>query len=356
MLRYLIENSQFEEFYIDCDAELEKYYSDFGFQKLEKPLDFQMKKIKEIYDFYGVKFVENEVLSESVFMKILKNSVKAPKISVYTTRVDTVLGMSYVVMAPDHPHVMDFITDEQKLDCLSYIEASKSKSDQDRTQDGKEKTGVFTGSYVINPFNGAEVPLWIGDYVLGHYGTGAVMAVPAHDERDFEFAKKYDLPIVPVIYPQEIATKYQEQSDEKFFSSLSQLDADKHILETQKLEDEFFENLPYLPDGFVGNVNFPIKTQEDTEKSQELFYKIFLKSSADARNIFTEIAEEKGFGSKKTNYKLRDWLFSRQRYWGEPIPLIHLDIADLKKLPHITDIADAKDKNMAYILKRDPKE
>lgn len=118
-----------------------------------------------------------------------------PSIRVYTTRVDTVFGMTYCVIAPDHPHVQDFITDEYRSPCDAYIDKANNQSDQDRTADDKEKTGVFTGSYMINPYNNEEVPLWIADYVLGNYGTGAVMAVPAHDERDFEFAKKYDLEI-----------------------------------------------------------------------------------------------------------------------------------------------------------------
>ncbi len=293
--------------------------------------------------------------SEGCEFEMKKLDDENKKIAVYTTRVDTVLGMTYAVMAPDHPNVADFITDEQKLDCMSYIEASKSKSDQDRTQDDKEKTGVFTGSYVINPFNGMEVPLWIADYVLGHYGTGAVMAVPAHDERDFAFATKYNLPIVPVIYPENIASKYREQADEKFFSSLAQEQADEHIRETQKLEDEFFENLPFTPDGFEGNINFPTQNQEDMQKAQEIFEKIFLKSSADAREIFTKIAEENNFGSKKINYKLRDWLFSRQRYWGEPIPLIHLDAEIVNNLPRISSLDEAIDVNTAYVLKTEPK-
>lgn len=116
-------------------------------------------------------------------------------IKVYTTRIDTVFGMTYAVIAPDHPQVMAFIEEDNWVECEEYIDKANSRSDQDRTADNKEKTGVFTGSYVINPFNGESVPLWIGDYVLGSYGTGAVMAVPAHDERDFEFAKKYKLPI-----------------------------------------------------------------------------------------------------------------------------------------------------------------
>ena len=125
-----------------------------------------------------------------------KSDDEAKHISVYTTRVDTVYGMTYAVLAPDHPRVEDFIVDEYRAEVDAYILESKNKSDQDRTQADKDKTGVFTGSYVTNPFNGESVPLYVGDYVLGHYGTGAVMAVPAHDERDFAFAKKYHLPIV----------------------------------------------------------------------------------------------------------------------------------------------------------------
>lgn len=126
----------------------------------------------------------------------MKKSDDATKsIRVYTTRIDTVYGMTYAVMAPDHKDVELFITPEHRQVCESYITSSKTKSDQDRTNDAIAKTGVFTGSYVINPYNDESVPLWIADYVLGHYGTGTVMAVPAHDERDFAFAKKYSLPI-----------------------------------------------------------------------------------------------------------------------------------------------------------------
>lgn len=133
--------------------------------------------------------------SEGCEFEMRKSDDASKFISVYTTRIDTVYGMTYAVMAPDHPRVYDFITDEQSVTCEAYITEAASRSDQDRTNEGKEKTGVWTGSSVINPFNGESVPLWIGDYVLGHYGTGAVMAVPAHDERDFAFAKKYNLPI-----------------------------------------------------------------------------------------------------------------------------------------------------------------
>lgn len=145
--------------------------------------------------FFGEFEPMKQTLQELVTSK--ENSIG--KIRVYTTRIDTVFGMTYAVIAPDHKDTLKFIAPERKAECEAYIEAAKNKADQERTADNKEKTGVFTGNYVVNPFNGESVPLWIADYVLGSYGTGAVMAVPAHDERDFEFAKKYNLPIKNVI-------------------------------------------------------------------------------------------------------------------------------------------------------------
>jgi len=161
------------------------------------------------------------------------------------------------------------------------------------------------------------VPLWIADYVLGHYGTGAVMAVPAHDERDFAFAKRYNLPIKQVIISQKSS------------------------------EDHLQDQLPLIAsDGILTSVDeyFGVPFGKDTMSVH----------CAIARNIFAEKAEAERFGHKKVNYKLRDWLFSRQRYWGEPIPLIHLAIEDVKKLPHIANIVEATDMNLAYILKRNP--
>lgn len=159
--------------------EAKKYYSQY----------FPSSKIREFED----KGHFNWRVELFRFPEIIEDISKY--ISVYTTRIDTVYGMTYAVLAPDHPRVYDFITDEQSTECEAYITESASRSDQDRTNEGKEKTGVFTGSYVINPYSGESVQLWIADYVLGHYGTGAVMAVPAHDERDFAFAKRYKLPI-----------------------------------------------------------------------------------------------------------------------------------------------------------------
>ena len=243
--------------------------------------------------------------SEGCEFEMKKSDDENIKISVYTTRIDTVFGMTYAVLAPDHKNVEKFITDEQRQACEEYIEESKRKSDLDRTSDNKEKTWVWTGSYVINPFNGEKVPLWIWDYVLWNYWTWAVMAVPAHDERDFAFATKYNLPIKKVI-----VLKYGSQVE-----------------------------LPFTEYGvLVNSGDFSGLTSEE------------------AKEKLIKYAEEKWFGKKKVNYKLRDWLFSRQRYWGEPIPLIHLDISQIKQLPYISDISEAIDKNIAYILKREPKE
>ncbi len=145
--------------------------------------------------------------------------------------------MTYAVLAPDHPKVEDFITPEQRGVCEKYITDAKSKSDQDRTADNKEKTGVWTGSYVVNPYNGESVPLWIADYVLGHYGTGAVMAVPAHDERDFEFAKKYNLGVSISIYADPPIDEYENIVDS--------FDSPKVILKSTA--DDYLKNFLNLP-------------------------------------------------------------------------------------------------------------
>ncbi len=237
--------------------------------------------------------------SEGCEFELQKSDDSSKKIRVYTTRVDTVYGMTYAVLAPDHPDVNTYITDSYRTISEQYIADSRNKSDQDRTNEWKEKTWVFTGSYVINPYNWESVPLWIADYVLGSYGTWAVMAVPAHDERDFEFAKKYHLPI--------------RQSIE---------------LSSGFLESEWKSE--YALDGRVIAMD--------------------RISSSDARTTLTEKAETAGFGHKKVNYKLRDWLFSRQRYWGEPIPLIHISNEEYENLPRIQDMSNAIDLNRAYIF------
>ena len=195
------------------------------------------------------------------------------KIRIYTTRPDTLYGATFMVLAPEHELAASLATDEQKEAVEDYIFKSSMRSSVDRMQD-KEKTGVFTGSYCINPVNGAKVPIWLSDYVLADYGTGAIMCVPAHDERDFAFAKKFDLPIIQV------------------------------IAENGKADGELEE--AYTAPGIMINSGDWNGMDSETAKKE-----------------IPEMLEKKGICKVTTNYKLRDWVFSRQRYWGEPIPIIH---------------------------------
>jgi len=196
------------------------------------------------------------------------------KITVFTTRPDTLHGATFLVLAPEHKLASALASDETKTAVEDYIYKASTRSNIDRMQD-KEKTGVFTGSYAINPVNGKKVPIWLSDYVLADYGTGAIMCVPAHDSRDFEFAKKFDIPIAQVI------AKDGEPADE--------------------LEEAYTEAEGILINSGEWN---------GMESSR-------LKVEA------PDIIEKKGIGKKRKNFKLRDWVFSRQRYWGEPIPIVH---------------------------------
>ena len=195
-------------------------------------------------------------------------------IVVYTTRPDTLYGATFMVLSPEHELAKTLATDETREAVEKYIFDSSMKSNVDRMQ-SKEKTGVFTGSYAINPLNGAKTPIWLSDYVLADYGTGAIMCVPAHDDRDFEFAKKFGLPIVQVIAKD---GKEIENMTEAYTDAVGTMinSGDWNGMESAKLKLEA-----------------------------------------------PQMIEEKGYGKKTTNYKLRDWVFSRQRYWGEPIPIIH---------------------------------
>lgn len=193
------------------------------------------------------------------------------KLRVYTTRPDTIFGATYMVIAPEHHLVSSITTEEQKEDVAQYQHSASLKSDLDRQELNKEKTGVFTGSYAINPATGNQIPIWISDYVLVSYGTGAIMAVPGQDERDWEFAEKFDLPIIRTVQP-----------------------------------EVGFEGKAYTGQGVAINSDFLNGLEIEPAK----------------KNIIAWL-EEKGAGTRAVNYKLRDWLFSRQRYWGEPFPIIH---------------------------------
>lgn len=203
----------------------------------------------------------------------IENSDKSVK--VFTTRPDTLYGATFMVLAPEHELVSKITTDARKEEMNKYVFDASTKSSVDRMQD-QEKTGVFTGAYGINPLNNAKVPIWVSDYVLKDYGTGAIMCVPAHDERDFAFAKKFELPIIQV------------------------------ILKEGETEVELTE--AYSGDGIIIN-----SEQFNNIKANE------------AKEVVGLYLEEKGFGKRTTNYKLRDWVFSRQRYWGEPIPIVHCE-------------------------------
>lgn len=332
-----------------CWAQVEKKKIRQWVLAITKYADRLEKDVDNVDWPEGIKDMQKKWIwrSEWCEFEMKKSWDETKSVSVYTTRLDTVFGMTYAVIAPDHKDVLDFITPEQKDACEKYILDAKNKSDLDRTWT-KEKTWVFTWSYVVNPFNNEKVPLYIWDYVLGNYWTWAVMAVPAHDERDFEFAKKYNIMVVPTVFSEEYKEKYEEFLMTKEREKL--LDYEKSIFSNQK---------PFWEDGCViwnklknkAEVTDCFNPKNNLDIVEE---NVFFISSYEARELFIKYAQEKWFGNKKVNYKLRDWLFSRQRYWGEPIPLIHLEKEDLKKLPQIDDISQATDMNLAYILKRDP--
>ncbi|MFL3006911.1 MAG: leucine--tRNA ligase [Candidatus Neomarinimicrobiota bacterium] len=197
-------------------------------------------------------------------------------ITVYTTRPDTLFGASYIVLSPEHPLVEKLVLNEKKVEVENYIKLASTKSDFDRGELNKEKTGVFIGSFAINPVNKAEIPIWIADYVLMSYGTGSIMAVPGHDERDYDFAKKFNLPIIEVVEGGNLEEAAFTVKKGKIINS-----SNEHGLDLNHIEVE-----------------------DAIEKAM-----LWLDS--------------KGLGKRKIQYKLKDWLFSRQRYWGEPIPIVH---------------------------------
>ncbi len=230
------------------------------------------------------------------------------KLRVYTTRADTLFGATYMVVAPEHVMVPELTTAEQKAAVEEYVHAAALKSDLDRTELAKEKTGVFTGSYAVNPLTGTKIPIWVADYVLTGYGTGAIMAVPAHDTRDFDFAKKFNLPVICIMEPDASCPE----------------DVRPKVLAGEAC---------WAADGTY------INSQNDT-----LCLNGLNKKQGIAKVI--EWLEANKIGKATVNYKLRDWLFSRQRYWGEPFPIIHWEDGEISTvddselpvlLPELTD-------------------
>ena len=226
-------------------------------------------------------------------------------ITVFTTRPDTLFGATYMVLSPEHKLLADIVTPEQREAVKQYQQFAAGKSDLERTELAKEKTGVFTGAYAINPVNGEKIPIWIADYVLASYGTGAIMAVPAHDERDFEFATKFNLKIVPVVAqltPRVFAYDPVKGWDKDNVVVLLTIEGQEHI--TYHLRGACDTD-----EGFSIN-----STNADLSLNG--------LPTAEAKTKITAWLEAKGLGKKTINYKLRDWLFSRQRYWGEPFPIV----------------------------------
>lgn len=282
--------------------------------------------------------------SEGCEFELKKDWDNSKSIRVYTTRVDTVFGMTYAVLAPDHKDVNDYITDEYRKECEAYIKKANSMSDQDRTADDKEKTWVFTGSYVINPFNGEKVALWIADYVLWNYGTWAVMAVPAHDIRDFEFAKKYDLeiktsivptwnwPIVPNITLKSSISDVEFNEIKGIYNYIDKIELLIYVSShAEYTKERKIENLIKIFSRYE-IVNYRILSEVVENSALVDSWEFTWLTSDEARIKLIEYATKNWFWTKKVNYKLRDWLYSRQRYWGEPIPLIHLENIDVEKL------------------------
>ncbi|MBQ6654997.1 MAG: leucine--tRNA ligase, partial [Erysipelotrichaceae bacterium] len=199
--------------------------------------------------------------------------------TVFTTRADTLFGATYCVLAPEHQLIEKITTPDKRAEVEEYKKMCASKSDLERTELNKDKTGVFTGAYAINPVNNKKIPIWISDYVLASYGTGAIMAVPAHDQRDYEFAKKFNLDIIQVLEGGDIN------------------------------QEAWTEDGLHINSGFMDGMN-----------------------KEDAINAMIKWLEEKGIGCAKVNYRLREWIFARQRYWGEPIPIIHLEDGNMISL------------------------
>ena len=291
-------------------------YVETGDEVIKKPMRQWMLKItayaerllNDLDDLdwpEGIKIMQREWIGKSSGADVkFKVDGSNAEFTVYTTRPDTLFGATYCVLAPEHALVKEITTDAQRAEVEKYVVETSKKSAQDRLAEAKEKTGAFTGAYAINPVNGRKIPIYIADYVLGDYGYGAIMAVPAHDQRDYDFAKKFDLPIIEVI-----------QCPSDFDLSKAAWEGDGALVNS-----EFLNGLHV----------------------------------AESKKKMTEWLEERGLGKGTINYKLRDWLFSRQRYWGEPFPIIHCADGTIKSvpvkdlpvvLPPMTDFSPSKDGN-----------
>ncbi len=249
-----------------------------GFEVIKKPMKQWVLKITEYADRLlaglddldwpsSVKELQRNWIGKSEGVN-LNFQIDKKTVEIFTTRPDTIFGVTYIVLAPEYPDLLALTTVETRATVTDYIEVAKTKTDIDRQDISKEKTGVFTGSFAQHPITGEMIPVWVSDYVLADYGSGAVMAVPAHDKRDFKFAKKYDLPI-------------------------------KYVIECETTDAAFVDDGIHVASDFLNGLNI-----------------------AEAKEKIKSYVAEKGIGAVKTNYKLRDWLFSRQRFYGEPFPVV----------------------------------
>ncbi|TWU32838.1 leucine--tRNA ligase [Novipirellula artificiosorum] len=248
-----------------------------GIKKLQQ--DWIGRSTGAEVDFFLGDLSEFESWKTSRTASGMPNTVIDSALRVYTTRPDTLFGATYMVVSPEHPLIKRLATAEQADEVKAYCEKASFKSDRERTEGDRQKTGVFTGSHAINPVNQQPIPIWVADYVLAGYGTGAIMAVPAHDERDFEFAKQYDLKVIPVVDP---------------------------AVDHPNREAILAGDVCFVAEGkAINSAEFDGKT------------------TAEVKASVTASLAQAGMGAEAVNYKLRDWLFSRQRFWGEPFPILH---------------------------------
>ena len=285
-----------------CGNPVEKRYLKQWLLRIPLYAERLLKGIDDLDWPEGIKEMQRNWIGRSTGAEVdFKVDGSENVITVFTTRPDTLFGATYMVLAPEHNLVEKLSTAENRDKVNGYKKASALKSDLDRTDLAKEKTGVFTGTYAINPVNNKKIPVWIADYVLTGYGTGAIMAVPAHDTRDFEFAKKFDLPIVCI--------------------------QDPDVKDTEQRQRILEGNECWTEDGIYINSSDPVTGLDINGLNKE----------AGIANIIQWL-EKKHLGTARVNYKLRDWLFSRQRYWGEPFPIIHwedgeISVIDENELP-----------------------
>ncbi len=285
-----------------CGNQVEKKYLKQWMLRIPLYAERLLKGIDDLNWPEGIKEMQRNWIGRSTGAEVdFRIEGLDAYLTVFTTRPDTLFGATYMVIAPEHHLAGQITTGNQRAQVEQYIKLSALKSDLDRTDLAKEKTGVFTGRYAINPVNNTRIPVWMADYVLTGYGTGAIMAVPAHDTRDFEFAKKFNLPIVCI--------------------------QDPYVTDEEQKARILAGNECWTEDGLYINSSDPVTGININGLNKE----------AGIRKI-TEWLESRNLGMAKVNYKLRDWLFSRQRYWGEPFPVIHwedgeITVIDEKELP-----------------------